>query len=115
MKKGPLLGVVVAGMFFLSPSSPAAGQEEQELRGRITDDMCGGKHMMEGMTAKECADECVRMGSKYALYVGEEERLYALDAQEEARDFSGESVVVRGTLSEDGKTLHVTSIREQEN
>ncbi len=89
-----------------------ATAENKQWKGEITDEMCGAEHMMEGMSPKECADECVRMGSKYALYVPADKKLYGLDRQDEAKKFSGETVVVRGELSDDGKTIRVASIRK---
>ena len=89
-----------------------ASAQGKEFKGTITDEMCGAEHMMEGKTAKECADECVKTGSKYALYVPADKKVYGLDKQEEARKFSGETVLVKGTLSDDGKTIQVSSIQK---
>ena len=112
MRKGLLLAAAAAWLFALS-GSLADAAEEKEFKGQITDDMCGGKHMMENVTAKQCADECVKMGAKYALFVPDGEKVYALDAQNQAKPLAGESVIVKGTLGEDGKSIHVTSIRKQ--
>ena len=40
------------------------------LTGIVSDSMRGATHMAKGQTAAECARECVRTGSDYALVVG---------------------------------------------
>jgi hypothetical protein len=89
-----------------------ATAEDKEFKGAVTDDMCGGEHMMEGMTPKECADECVRMGSSYALFVPAEKKMYLVDDPGKLKEFSGEDVVVKGSVSEDGKTIKLTSVQK---
>jgi hypothetical protein len=96
--------------FSLLALSAYASAEERELRGHVTDDMCGGEHMMEGMDAKECAEECVRMGAVYALFATAHEKMFLVDDPKKLEPFAGENVVVKGTLSEDGKTLRIASI-----
>jgi hypothetical protein len=87
-----------------------ANADEQELEGYVTDDMCGAEHMMEGMNNKQCADECVGMGAKYALFVPSEKKIYAVANQEKIKPFAGEDVLVKGTVSGDGKTVTVTTV-----
>ncbi|MFQ5792042.1 MAG: hypothetical protein ACE5JI_16340 [Acidobacteriota bacterium] len=105
------VGTAMAAFFLSLPGRAAA--EEQEFKGRITDDMCGAEHMMEGMSAKECAEECVKMGAKYALYVPADKKAYGLDQQNEAKKFAGDSVVVKGTLDQEGN-IKVSSIQKQQ-
>lgn len=88
----------------------ASGTEERELKGYVTDDMCGAEHMMDGMNSKECADECVKMGAAYALFVPSDEKMYLADDPEKLKPFAGEDVVVKGSVSADGKTVTVASI-----
>jgi hypothetical protein len=89
--------------------------EDQEFKGFITDNMCGAKHMMEGVTAKECTDRCVAAGPqyKYALFVTADEKMYVVDDQDKAKEFAGESVVAKGSVSKDGKTIKLSSIARQ--
>jgi len=89
--------------------------DDIEFKGHITDDMCGGKHTMEDVSAKECADMCVKGGAKYALFVpGDDEKMYVVDDQEKAKEFAGENVLVKGSVSDDGKTIKMSSIAKQE-
>ena len=88
--------------------------DDKVFKGEMTDDMCGRSHMMERVTAKECADKCVAAGAKYALFVPDDERMYAVDDQDNAKNFAGENVIVRGSLGNDGKTIKVSSIVRQE-
>lgn len=98
----------------LGLSTLVAGMtEEREFKGYVTDDMCGAEHMMEGMNAKECADECVGMGAAYALYVPDDKKMYAVNAPEKLKAFAGEDVVVKGELQADGETIEIASVAKQ--
>ena len=88
--------------------------EEKDFHGYVTDDMCAKEHMMEGMNDKECADECVKMGAVYALFVPDEAKIYLADDPKKLEPHAGENVVVKGTVSTDGKSIQVTSIQKVE-
>jgi hypothetical protein len=90
------------------------GAEEKELEGYVTDDMCAKEHMMDGMSDKECADECVKMGAVYALFVPDEGKMYLADDPKKLEPHAGQSVVVKGTISADGKSIQVSSVRKAE-
>ena len=75
--------------------------------GTVTDSMCGGDHKGMNMgTDEKCVTECVKMGSKYALYDGK--NTYTLSDQKAAAKFAAKKVTVTGTLK--GSTIQVTSI-----
>jgi hypothetical protein len=57
--------LVVAGGL----GEPSRASAQLELRGVITDSMCGARHMMDGDDAK-CVRTCIRGGSHYALLAG---------------------------------------------
>ncbi len=101
---------VVLGLLIFAGLSYA---HDREFKGQMTDDMCGAKHMMEGVSDKECADKCAEAGAKYALFVPDDEKMYVVDDQAKAKEFAGENVVVKGSLSKDGKTIKLTSIAKQ--
>jgi hypothetical protein len=76
------------------------------LKGVVSDDMCGAKHMMEGGAAK-CTRQCVKTGSSYALVVGD--KVYILKGHSpELFNLAGQNVVVKGTVS--GTTVDVSSV-----
>jgi hypothetical protein len=52
--------------------------------------------------------ECVKAGSKYALYDGK--TAYVLSDQKTPEKFAGQKVKVTGTLDQKSKTLQVESI-----
>ncbi len=91
-----------------------AAAEEKEFQGYVTDDMCAKEHMMEGMNDRECADECVKMGAVYSLFVPDDAKMYLADDPKKLEPHAGENVVVTGTVSADGKSIQVTSIRKVE-
>jgi hypothetical protein len=75
--------------------------------GTVTDSMCGDDHKSMNMGNDEkCVTECVKMGSKYALFDGK--KSYTLSDQKAAAKFAAKKVTVTGTLN--GTTIEVTSI-----
>lgn len=75
--------------------------------GVITDAMCGKDHaMMNVKPDAKCVTECAKMGSKYALIVGDD--VYELSGQKIPEKFAAQKVTIKGTLN--GKTLEVESI-----
>jgi hypothetical protein len=48
----------------------ASAQLSQTLAGTITNAMCGAHHMMQGKTPAQCARECVKTESDFALASG---------------------------------------------
>lgn len=102
-----LLGVILT--FALSLVTFA---KDATFTGKISDSMCGLKHGMPGLTDKQCTEACVSKGSKYVLADETNQKVYDLDSQVKAKPFPGEAVVVKGTLKNDGKTIHVLSIEQ---
>lgn len=79
-------------------ATTAAFAQAHELRGTVTDAMCGRKHMMKGASAAECTRACVKSGSEYALASGD--KIYILRGDKAQIDkFAGADVVVKGDLS----------------
>lgn len=88
-------------------SSSAFGQL-QELRGSVTDAMCGKKHMMKNASAAECTRACIKSGSDYALVVGD--KLYTLKGDKTQLDkFAGANVLVKGEVK--GSIVSVREIK----
>ena len=50
--------------------------------GKVSDAMCGAKHMEGGIAPAACVRACVQKGTKYALVVGD--KVYALDTSDQA-------------------------------
>jgi hypothetical protein len=89
----------------------AAGKP-QTFTGKVSDAMCGAKHMMSG-NAAECTRACVKNGSKYALVVGD--KVYTLEGEDKAsldklNELADKSAKVQGTVS--GDTIQVSSVSE---
>jgi len=84
--------------------------KEVTFTGKISDSMCGIEHMMPNMTDKQCTEACVSKGAKYVLADEAHKKVYALSDQQKPKPFAGEAVVVKGSLDQDGKTIHVDSI-----
>ena len=109
------LSVLCMLMAFGAVKLYAADTKTDTWHGVITDDMCGKKHMeMKNDEAKACALKCVEKGGKFALYDPTSDKVFVLSDQSKAKEFAAEHVVVMGSLSEDGKTITVTSIQKGE-
>jgi hypothetical protein len=86
-----------------------AGAATRTFTGVITDSMCGGGHaMMKVSPDAKCVRECVKNGSKYALFDGK--NVYVLSDQKTPEQFAGQKVKVTGTLYEKTRVLKVDSI-----
>lgn len=87
----------------------AAAGSPQSFTGVITDSMCGLDHApMKLSPAPKCVQECVKHGSKYALFDGK--TTYVLSDQKTPKQFAGQKVKIAGTLYEKTKILKVDSI-----
>ena len=87
----------------------AGAQSRQTFTGVITDTMCGKDHAMMKVTPdSRCVQECVKRGSKYALFDGKS--VYVLSDQKAPEQFAGQKVKVVGTLHEKTKILKADSI-----
>jgi hypothetical protein len=96
----------------LTPCFGAGKSRTLTWLGKVSDAMCGAKHMMSG-NAAECTRACVKKGSKYALVVGD--KVYTLDAEDKAsldklNELADKSAKVQGTVS--GDTIQVSSVSE---
>jgi hypothetical protein len=90
---------------------PSFAAKDQTFTGKVSDAMCGAKHMMEG-DAVSCLRACVSKGSKYALIVGD--KVYNLDTSDKAAlatldSLADKQVTVRGVA--DGDTITVSSVK----
>ena len=97
------LSFLFAGALFAGAAS------QQTFTGVITDSMCGKDHAMMKVTPdSRCVLECVKGGSKYALFDGT--NTYVLSDQKTPEQFAGKKVTIAGTLFEKTKILKVDSI-----
>ena len=85
-----------------------AADKPQSFTGKISDTMCGAKHMMAGASDADCTRACVKQGSKYALVVGD--NVYTLEGGDAATldKLAGQKATVSGTLKD--KTITVASV-----
>ena len=88
----------------------AAGST-QTFTGKVSDAMCGAKHMEGGIAPAACVRACVQKGTKYALVVGH--KVYALETSDQAAldnlsKLAWEQAKVTGTAN--GETISVKSV-----
>lgn len=98
-------GLLLAVPFWGASPNPA---KSQGYSGEIMDSICAknGSHeeLMDqmkimGRDKKTCTNVCVQqLGAKYVLYDASTKKTYALDDQDKAATFAGQTVQVMGTL-----------------
>jgi hypothetical protein len=91
-------------------SSMAAGST-QTFTGKVSDAMCGAKHMEAGIAPADCVRACIQKGAKYALVVGD--KVYTLSTSDQAsvdelNKLAWEQAKVTGTAN--GDTISVKSV-----
>jgi hypothetical protein len=95
----------IAGLSTMAPG--AFSQSAQTLTGKVSDTMCGAKHMMTNVTPAQCTRECVKQGSDYALVT--KGKVYTLKGDTKQIDkYAGQNVTVTGSVSD--RTVTVKSI-----
>ena len=112
-KLGVLTTATVLVALFAVTTAMGAGKS-QTYTGKVSDAMCGAKHMMAGDSAG-CLKACVKQGSKYALVVGE--KVYTLDSSDKATldklaSLADKNAKVSGTAN--GDTIAVSSVAAAE-
>lgn len=108
-KIGLSLAALLAGGCLMATSALAFAKG-QTFTGKVSDAMCGAKHMMEGDPAA-CLRACVAKGSKYALVVGD--KVYTLDTSDKATldkldKLADQQAKVTGAAN--GDTIEVSSV-----
>jgi hypothetical protein len=100
----------VAGIAVLCYQLAGAAQQRTapgtkvQLKGIVTDTMCGAKQHTMANPDSECVRMCVKGGSHYALLVGQ--TIYQLTGQDQALyEAAGKAVVVAGTTAEPDRIL----------
>src|ERR1700722_16891986 len=76
-----LIAIVVLSTGLAVLPGMAAGST-QTFTGKVSDAMCGAKHMEGGLAPAACVRACVQKGAKYALIVGD--KVYALVSSDQA-------------------------------
>ncbi len=100
----------VATVFLASSILFAAANQTRTFIGIITDSMCGKDHKAMKITPEDrCVRECVKYGSKYALYDGK--NVYVLSDQQRPSSFAAKKVKITGVLDVTTKILKVESIQ----
>jgi hypothetical protein len=91
-------------------SAPALRADET-YKGRISDAMCGAKHMAgehdgKKTTDRECTQKCIDGGAKY-VFVGEGDKVYTIANQDFAglKAHAGHDVTVTATAKGDALTV----------
>jgi hypothetical protein len=98
--------IVISGLAV----SSAFAAKAKTFTGKVSDSMCGAKHM-ESNDDAGCTRVCVGKGAKYALVSGD--KVYTLDTSDKAAlatldKQAGANVTVTGT--ENGSTITVTKV-----
>jgi hypothetical protein len=103
------IGLMILAASMISPAFAA----EETWTGKISDSMCGGKHMAGGehaaaMSDADCTKACIDKGAKYVFV--NEGKVYSISNQEFAdlAAHAGDKVKLTGEMT--GSTIRVTKI-----
>jgi hypothetical protein len=105
-----LRSLLPATLALLAVLPAFAGGKPQTLTGKVSDSMCGAKHVMAGKDA-DCARECVKRGANYSLVVGD--KVYTLATTDKATldklsELAGSNAKVTGDVN--GDSIAVQSV-----
>ena len=97
------IGLMILAASMISPAFAADGT----WTGKISDSMCGGKHMAGGehaaaMSDADCTKACIDKGAKYVFV--NDGKVYTISNQ----DFAGDKVKLTGEMT--GTSIRVTKI-----
>ena len=99
----------LAAFFLLSIASLGLAADAGSWTGVVTETHCGER----GANADHasCAVRCVKeKGAKWALWDASTKQMYELADATNAEKLAGQDVTVKGTLSEDKKSIAVASM-----
>ena len=88
----------------------------ETLKVSISDKMCGADH--KGQDPVSCTLSCVKHGSPY-VFVVSKDKVLDIQNQKDAKinaeltKYAGKGVTVTGTMSKDGKTVTIETIKGQ--
>jgi hypothetical protein len=87
--------IAIAAIIWFGAQTSAGA--EQTWTGVITDSQCGGDHGGE-VDERECTQNCIGRGLKYALAVDHGAKVFAIDNQTFAglKEHAGHTVIVTG-------------------
>lgn len=105
-----IFGVLLTGFLHAGIPHRAMSEKGISLTGRITDSMCGAKHMLAGDGAR-CVRACMKRGSHYALLSGS--KVYSLAGHDEELEKHADQVVTLSGTAEDGDTIRIAALRPE--
>lgn len=86
----------------------------ESWKGSISDKMCGADH--KGQDPVKCTKGCVKGGSPY-VFVVSKDKILDIENQKDAKmaaeldKFAGQDVTVTGTMSKDGKSVKIATMK----
>jgi hypothetical protein len=108
----PILLILMACAWAASQSSSSL--ENKTIRGWLSDESCANARASAGKftgTNPDCAKECVAKGKKIVLIDPEAKQVVKIETQDSARDYIGDYVEIKGSLSPRTKILRIDSLR----
>ncbi len=105
---------VLATVVLMLVSSSICLFSADTLKGTISDKMCGADH--QGHDAVQCTRQCVKGGSAYVFAVSKDKVLDIENQKDpkiaaELDKFAGQAVTATGTMSKDGKSIKIATLK----
>jgi len=103
--KNRLVTAVLLSVSFAAIPALAAGSTE--IKGWVSDSMCGAKH---AGTGSACVKKCIE-GGMTPVFVDEGKKaVWTIDNPDAVKGFYGEHVTIHGTADADKKSVHIDSV-----
>jgi len=90
---------------FSAATAFAAGSTQ--IKGWISDSMCGAKH---AGTGAECVKKCIEGGMKPVFVDDAKKQVWAIENPDSVKDFYGDHVAVKATSNAKSMSVHIDSI-----
>jgi len=87
----------------------AGAANTSNIKGWISDSMCGAKHAGSGAS---CVRKCIEGGMKPVFVDEAKKAVWTIDNPDAVKDFYGDHVTVTATADEASKSVHIDSIEE---
>ncbi len=85
----------------------AFGAFAKSMKGTISDEHCGAKHVNAAEADQKCVEKCISGGAAPVFVSGD--KVYKIDNPDAVKDHYGHKVTINGKVT--GDSVHVDSVK----
>ncbi len=101
--------IFAVACLILMSGAVAASAADSSINGWISDSMCGAKHSGASANAA-CVKKCIAGGMKPVFVDEAKKQVWAIDNPDAVKSFYGDHVVVKASIDQAAKSVHIDSI-----